>query len=60
MISILSADTYEKNLIMANIISNPSDAVPELNVEFNHECDRTEGIVVSLSSIIPNLLFLEV
>jgi hypothetical protein len=44
---------------MANIISNNSDAVPDVNVEFNHECDRNEGIVVSLSSIIPNLLFFE-
>lgn len=60
IMTVLCPDNFEKNIILANIIANSSDAVPEENVENYHDYDRTTGYLVSISSVLKNLLFFEV
>ena len=60
IITIMSPDNFEKNIILANVIGNETDKVPEENIKDYYDIDRTSGVVVSMSSIIPNLLFIEI
>ncbi len=60
MLTVLCPDTAEKNIILANVINNDGDAVPEENVQNYPDYDRASGVLVSMSSVLENLLFLEI